>query len=80
MSDRIIRASEIGQYLYCAKAWYLGAIQGVKPTNVRELEAGTWAHARHGRAVVVAGFAQRAAFGLLLIGVALAVFWFAGGS
>jgi len=47
MSDRIIRASEIGQYLYCAKAWYLGAIQGVKPTNVRELEAAIRAYIQH---------------------------------
>ena len=79
MSERIIRASEIDQYLYCAKAWWLGAIEGVQPSNVRELEAGTWAHARHGRTVVFAGLAQRAALGLLLIGLVLAIAWFAGG-
>jgi len=78
MSDRIIRASEIGQYVYCAKAWWLGAIDGVRPANLRALEAGSLAHARHGRTVIVAGWAQRAAIGLLLIGVALAIVWFAG--
>ncbi|HEY4690327.1 MAG TPA: hypothetical protein VIK33_13510 [Anaerolineae bacterium] len=80
MSERIIRASEIGQYVYCAKAWYLGAIQGVRPSNIRELDAGTLAHARHGRVVVAAGWAQRMAIGLLLIGIVLAIAWFAGGA
>jgi len=79
MSDRIIRASEIGQYVYCAKAWWLGAIEEVEPSNVRELEAGTWAHAHHGREVAVAGLAQRVAIGLLLVGIALAIISFAGG-
>lgn len=78
MSERIIRASEVGQYLFCARAWWLGAIEGVSPSNVRELEAGSGAHARHGRTVALAGLAQRLAIGLLLIGVALAVAWFAG--
>ncbi len=79
MPDRIIRASEINQYVYCAKAWWLGAIEGVPPANVRALEAGRLAHARHGRVVIVAGWAQRAAIGLLAIGVTLAVIWFAAG-
>jgi hypothetical protein len=79
MADRIIRASEIGQYVFCAKAWWLGAIEGVEPSNARELEAGTWAHARHGRTVAVTGLAQRAGLGLLLIGLVLAIVWFAGG-
>ena len=78
MTNRIIRASEIGQYMFCAKAWWLGAIEGVEPANVRELEAGTWAHARHGRTVAFAGFLRRAAIGLLLIGVVLATAWFSG--
>jgi len=79
MSERIIRASEINQYVYCAKAWWLGAIEGVKPTNIRELESGSLAHARHGRTVIVAGWAQRAAIGFLLIGAVFAIIWFAGG-
>lgn len=69
----------MSQYAYCAKAWWLGAIEGVKPTNVHDLEAGSLMHTQHGRAVAVAGWAQRAAIGLMLIGIALAVIWFAGG-
>jgi len=79
VSDRIIRVSEINQYAYCAKAWWLGAIEGVQPSNIHELQAGTWAHVRHGRTLAVAGWARRAAIGLLLIGLLLAIVWFAEG-
>lgn len=78
MPDRIIRASELSQYAYCARAWWLGTIEGVQPANVQELEAGSLAHARHGRTVILAGRAQRAAIVLLLIGLALAILWFTG--
>ena len=78
MPERIIRASEIGQYVFCAKAWYLGAVEGVSPTNVRALEAGASAHAQHGRAVASAGLARRAAMVMLAIGLGLAIAWLAG--
>ncbi|MBI5565581.1 MAG: hypothetical protein HY870_11830 [Chloroflexi bacterium] len=71
MPDRIIRASEIGQYDYCAKAWWLGSVEGVPPSNVRELQAGTAAHAQHGRQVNRAARVQQIAIGLLVLGVIL---------
>ena len=79
MPDRIIRASELSQYVYCAKAWWLGTIEGVRPANVTELEAGSRMHAQHGRTVVLAGWMQRAAIGLLLMGAVLAIIWFTSG-
>jgi len=78
--DRIIRASEFSQYAYCARAWWLGAVEGIQPTNIHDLEAGSLMHTQHGRTVAAAGWAQRAAIGLLLIGLALAIVWFAGGT
>lgn len=69
MSDRIIRASEIGQYDFCAKAWWLGSIEGVPPSNLRELQAGAVAHEQHGRQVRRASQLQRAAFVLVGLGV-----------
>jgi hypothetical protein len=69
MSDRIIRASEIGQYDFCAKAWWLGSVEGVPPSNVRELQAGTAAHEEHGRHVRRASRMQMAAVMLLGLGV-----------
>ena len=73
MSDRVIRASEIGQYDFCAKAWWLGSIEGVQPSNARELQAGVTAHAAHGRQVRRAAQMQLAAFILVGLGVTVLV-------
>ena len=73
MSDRIIRASEIGQYDFCAKAWWLGSVEGVQPSNVRELQAGTRAHEEHGRQVRRAAQMQLAAIVLVGLGVIVLV-------
>ncbi len=73
MSDRIIRASELGQYDYCAKAWWLGSIEGVQPSNVRELRAGTRAHEEHGQQVQRATQLQMVAIGLVVLGVIVLV-------
>ena len=73
MSDRVIRASEIGQYDFCAKAWWLGRIEGVQPSNVRELQAGSTAHAEHGRQVRRAAQLQLVAIGLVALGVIVLV-------
>jgi hypothetical protein len=69
MSDRVIRASEIGQYDFCAKAWWLGSIEGVQPSNVHELQAGTAAHEEHGRQVRRASQLQTIALILVGLGV-----------
>ena len=50
-NDDIIRASEIGEYAYCARAWWLRRVQGVSTRNVASLQGGQHAHDRHGRAV-----------------------------
>ena len=73
MSDRIIRASEIGQYDFCAKAWWLGSIEGVPPSNIHELQAGTAAHQEHGRQVRRASQMQAAAFIVVALGVIVLV-------
>lgn len=63
---RVIRASEIGEYVFCRRAWWLRAVQGYDSANVRELEAGAAAHVRHGRAVGAA-LALRALALILLL-------------
>jgi hypothetical protein len=73
MSDRVIRASEIGQYDFCAKAWWLGSIEGVPPSNIHELQAGTAAHQEHGRQVRRASQMQIAAFALVALGMVILV-------
>ncbi len=44
----IIRASEIGSYLYCRRAWRYRK-EGVESENQAELAAGTELHRQHGR-------------------------------
>ncbi|MBI4769661.1 MAG: Dna2/Cas4 domain-containing protein [Chloroflexi bacterium] len=77
MADRIIRASEIGEYVYCKRAWWLRA-QGYQPANVRELAAGTTLHERHGRAVIASGCLRSLAYLLLLAALALLAVTLAG--
>jgi hypothetical protein len=54
MSDRrpahgqTIRASEIGEYLYCRRAWWLGRVLGRENANRAEMQAGIERHAAHG--------------------------------
>ncbi|MBA4420369.1 MAG: hypothetical protein C0391_04405 [Anaerolinea sp.] len=62
---RIIRASEIGSYLYCQRSWWY-RIAGVEPENKRELQAGTTIHYQHGR-FVMASIIFRIAGGMLLL-------------
>ncbi len=67
-----IRASELGDYVYCARAWWLRRVQGVATRNTAALQAGQQAHDRHGRAVAAAQTQRRLAL-LLLTLAALAL-------
>ena len=72
-SRRVIRASEVGQYLYCARAWWLGSIQGAPSVNTRELAEGEAAHRRHGRTVWASRALIVLALALLLLALAIIV-------
>jgi CRISPR/Cas system-associated exonuclease Cas4 (RecB family) len=65
---RPIRASEIGSYLYCRRAWWY-RLQGAEPENQAEMAAGTQLHQAHGRSVLAAGLLRT--LGLLLLLAAL---------
>ncbi len=69
---RTVRASEIGTYLYCQRAWWYQR-QGAPNANQRDLAAGQDLHARHGQVVFIAGCLRWLAWALLLAGLALAV-------
>jgi CRISPR/Cas system-associated exonuclease Cas4 (RecB family) len=47
----IIRSSDIGNYLYCRRAWWYRK-QGFESENQSELAAGTEIHRQHGRKVL----------------------------
>lgn len=74
-TPRLIRASEVGQYTYCARGWWLNVVQG-RPIERTRLAAGTEAHARHGQRVRWAVWQGRLALVLLGLGLlALALAW-----
>ncbi len=74
---RIIRASEIGRYLYCRRAWWY-QLQGIEAENQAELVTGTRLHQRHGRAVLVSGCLRLAAYALLLLALVLLTIYLTG--
>jgi len=67
---RTIRASEIGVFLYCRRAWWYQS-QGLESQNRAGLAAGTSLHRRHSRGVFLAGAARTLALLLLLAALAL---------
>ena len=60
-NERIIRASEIGEYVYCHRAWWLHRVQGLESANRAQMDAGTFKHVEHGRAVQRADWMRRTA-------------------
>jgi hypothetical protein len=69
MSGRqIIQASEVGEYAYCARAWWLHRVEGLSSANLEALARGTSIHLGHGRRVKSAGRFQWLAW--LLVGLA----------
>jgi hypothetical protein len=72
MNERWIKASEIGEYVYCQRAWWY-RLQGAASTNVEELASGSRQHARHGRGLQLVIW-QRAFAALLLAAALILVF------
>jgi hypothetical protein len=71
---RVIRASEIAEYVFCRRAWWLHHVQGLAPANVQELAAGTSAHAGHGRLVWVVSALRTLAILLVVAALGLIIF------
>ena len=66
--SRRVSASQVGQYAYCARAWWLAVIEKRAPENPAFLDAGTRAHERHGWEIALARGTSRLA--LVLLGIA----------
>ncbi len=65
-----VRASDIGSYLYCRRAWWY-RLNGQESINQAEMAAGTDLHRKHGRRVLEAGLMRSLGFILLLAGCVL---------
>jgi hypothetical protein len=71
---RIIRASEIGLYLYCQRAWWYRR-QGFESENQAALNTGLELHHQHGQTVFVSGCLRWLAYTTLLAAfISLAVY------
>ncbi len=67
---RTIRASEIGSFLYCRRAWWYRS-QGIQAENQAEMAAGTSFHQQHGRQIIRSGLLRVSGWVLLLLALAL---------
>lgn len=72
---RTLRASEIGAYLYCQRAWWYQK-QGIPSSNQAEFKAGKNLHYRHYRKVYSAGCLRALGILLLLAGLTLVTIYF----
>jgi hypothetical protein len=79
MSDQWIRASEIGDYLYCRRSWWLKRSRGIASQNVRELTRGRQHHQQHGQRVKQSVWLRRAAYALIFVVVTLMAYSLVGG-
>ena len=66
-----IRASEIGEYVYCARSWWYRRACGLEPEGHERREFGTTLHRRHGQAVASSQFLLWLAAALLVISLFL---------
>lgn len=69
----LVRASDIGAWAYCRRAWYLAQVRGVRHARPETLQRGTAAHTEHGQQVRRAGTMQRIGLWLVVAGVVLIV-------
>jgi hypothetical protein len=82
-SGKLIRASEIGEYVFCARAWWL-RVEGVEAGGWSEArERGIAWHTAHGRGVRSARLLRRlaglaTALATILALVIFALWWWRG--
>ena len=69
---QVIRSSDIGNYLYCRRAWWYRK-EGFQSENQAELASGTELHRKHGRKVLAAGLMRTLGFLVLLLALVLSV-------
>ena len=68
----VIRSSDIGNYLYCRRAWWYRK-QGIESENKVELASGTELHQKHGRQVMASSINRTLGFILLMIAIVIVV-------
>lgn len=72
---RNIRASELGTYLFCQRAWWYWR-QGYEPGNQEERISGADLHIRHARFSLLSRSLRTLAIGLLVLAFVLGVVYY----
>ncbi len=72
-----IRASEIGTYVFCQRAWWYQK-KGYSSNNTSELAAGTKVHIHHTRLVMVSGCLRVLAYSVLITAIVLLAIYLTG--
>lgn len=67
--NRVLRASEIGSYVYCARGWWLGRVLGLTSAHQEKMALGQEEHRGHGRRVV--GYHRLQRLGYVMLALAL---------
>jgi hypothetical protein len=68
----LVRASEIGLWSFCQRAWWLARVKGTPHRNPTLLSRGQEAHHRHGRVLRTAQRLAVAGQGLVVLALLLA--------
>lgn len=80
MSYKWINASELGEYLYCNRAWWFKNVRSLKSENVRRMQSGSKFHTTHSRRVRRIPWLRGLAYALIFLAVLISVFQFVIGS
>ena len=70
----VIRASEVAEFTYCARAWWLRRVQGCQPAGRERRERGVVLHTRHGQSVQLSTLLLRLAL-LLCVAAMMLFLW-----
>lgn len=73
--SRRLSASQVGQYAYCARAWWLAIVEKREPENPAVLDAGIRMHERHAWQVSLARAVARLALVLFCTAVLALLAW-----
>ena len=80
MNQKLIRATELAEFVYCSKAWHLKYLDGAEVSpGARELqaEANAW-HIEQGRSLARGDGYRWAGFAALMLAIILIVFYWLG--
>lgn len=76
---RLIRASEIGDYVYCNRQWWLKRVHGVRSAHVEQMQLGTRYHKNHANLVQRARRSEQLFYLFVVLAVAVFVYWLLAG-